>query len=299
MNIKLYKKALALALAGGIVLSNGITAHAVELPTPVEEEVDGVEYNTVIQATANVFVRKLPTTASESIGLMSIDEQVSKVGEYDNFYIVNYNNQIGYVSKDYSKEEVVTILPPQFEKLVYVNKPSTPVYDNILGVREIDDILQYEVCEVLGELNGMYYVNTNGVTGCVRADDCTELSDKVVVVDISDQHLKYYENNRLTLESDVVTGGPGHETNMGYHEIIQIRKNTRLKGPGWNVPVDVYAKFDADAEGFHDASWRPDTDFGGETYLTNGSHGCVNMPKENAKTLVKKLTVGDQVIIKR
>jgi len=33
----------------------------------------------------------------------------------------------------------------------------------------------------------------------------------------------------------------------------------------------------------HDASWR--SVFGGEIYKNNGSHGCVNMPYEAAKTV--------------
>ena len=35
--------------------------------------------------------------------------------------------------------------------------------------------------------------------------------------------------------------------------------------------------------GFHDASWR--SIFGGNIYLTNGSHGCVNMPRNSAEIL--------------
>ena len=35
--------------------------------------------------------------------------------------------------------------------------------------------------------------------------------------------------------------------------------------------------------GFHDADWQPY--FGGDRYLTGGSHGCINMPPENAEEL--------------
>ena len=35
--------------------------------------------------------------------------------------------------------------------------------------------------------------------------------------------------------------------------------------------------------GFHDAPWR--SEFGGDIYLTSGSHGCINMPASSAAQL--------------
>jgi len=35
--------------------------------------------------------------------------------------------------------------------------------------------------------------------------------------------------------------------------------------------------------GFHDADWQPY--FGGDRYLTGGSHGCINMPPDKAGEL--------------
>ena len=45
--------------------------------------------------------------------------------------------------------------------------------------------------------------------------------------------------------------------------------------------------------GFHDASWR--TEFGGTIYKTNGSHGCVNLPKEAAKQIFLNIDQGTMV----
>ena len=38
-----------------------------------------------------------------------------------------------------------------------------------------------------------------------------------------------------------------------------------------------------DGQGLHDASWR--SNFGGNIYQTNGSHGCVNLPTYAAATI--------------
>ena len=46
---------------------------------------------------------------------------------------------------------------------------------------------------------------------------------------------------------------------------------------------------------FHDADWR--YSFGGEIYLTNGSHGCVNLPPAAAAELFQITQVGDPVVV--
>ena len=49
-----------------------------------------------------------------------------------------------------------------------------------------------------------------------------------------------------------------------------------------------------EAWGFHDASWQ--RLFGGSRYLTNGSHGCVNMPPEMAAKLFDLISAGTPVV---
>ena len=45
--------------------------------------------------------------------------------------------------------------------------------------------------------------------------------------------------------------------------------------------------------GFHDADWRSASQLTNKnTYLTNGSHGCVNMFTEDAKYLYKNIYKG-------
>lgn len=54
-------------------------------------------------------------------------------------------------------------------------------------------------------------------------------------------------------------------------------------------------KFTNNSIGLHDASWRKS--YGGEIYKTNGSHGCVNLPKEAAYQLYDMVNVGTSVIV--
>lgn len=44
----------------------------------------------------------------------------------------------------------------------------------------------------------------------------------------------------------------------------------------------------------HDAKWR--SSFGGQIYMTNGSHGCVNLPPAVAKVIFQNISTGDPVL---
>lgn len=110
------------------------------------------------------------------------------------------------------------------------------------------------------------------------------LPETYVEVDISKQQLYCYYNDELILVADVVTGNPAigttPGTNLGYTETNGKLYQTYLMG---NSYVDIFISFNSDGEGFHNAPWR--TEFGGEIYKTNGSHGCVNMKYEDVKIL--------------
>jgi lipoprotein-anchoring transpeptidase ErfK/SrfK len=49
-------------------------------------------------------------------------------------------------------------------------------------------------------------------------------------------------------------------------------------------------------QGIHDAdNWR--SSYGGSIYLTNGSHGCVNTPRNKVKTIYENVEIGTPVIV--
>ena len=303
MNLRINKRMVALALSSALVLSHGTVCSAKEKDTKEDNSlrIETVSYKTVIEATSNVNLRSMPSLESSIYEVLPKGSTMDKISETDEFYVVDYNGKKAYISKDYSKEvtkEIRVNLNNPIKKLVYI-KDNTSIYSDKNHKNELGNLEQYEVCEVYDELLTQYEVKTPDYEGYVNKSSCGDLPSKCVVVDISDQNVKLYDNKEVTLESPVVTGGPKHGTNIGYHKILQIRHDTYLKGPSWNCHVNDFAKFDNDAEGLHDASWRKESEFGGDTYLHNGSHGCVNMPSEKAKTLIKQLNLGDTVIVKR
>ena len=47
--------------------------------------------------------------------------------------------------------------------------------------------------------------------------------------------------------------------------------------------------------GIHDAVWR--TEFGGNLYQLEGSHGCVNLPYDQAAALYSNVEIGMPVVV--
>jgi len=121
----------------------------------------------------------------------------------------------------------------------------------------------------------------------------TVVSKTYVDVDISEQTLRYYVNGQVVLSSPVVTGRPSMPTVQGTFAIYAKTRNTYLDGPGYHTFVSYWMPFYG-GYGLHDATWQ--AAFGGQRYLQGyGSHGCVNMPLDKARTLYGMVSVGTVV----
>ena len=83
-------------------------------------------------------------------------------------------------------------------------------------------------------------------------------------------------------------------TPTGVYQVYSMEKNTVLRGADYASPVSFWMPFNGGV-GFHDATWR--SSFGGTIYQYNGSHGCINMPYEKAKTLYNNISTGYYVVV--
>lgn len=130
--------------------------------------------------------------------------------------------------------------------------------------------------------------------GAVRGQN--DLGSTYVEINITAQHMWYYKNGSLVVEGDVVTGNAsnGNGTPGGIYKLKYKERNATLDGQDYSTPVDYWMPFNNNI-GIHDAVWR--TAFGGDIYLTAGSHGCVNSPPELAKTIYENISPGVPVIV--
>ncbi|MBY7006263.1 hypothetical protein FDB15_01190 [Clostridium botulinum] len=115
------------------------------------------------------------------------------------------------------------------------------------------------------------------------------VSDTFVEIDMTNQHLWFYKNGYLVVQSDIVTGNmsAGYATPSGTYKLYYKQKDTVLRGPGYASPVSFWMPFNGGI-GLHDANWR--SEFGGEIYKNGGSHGCINLPYSTAKSIYDNIT---------
>ena len=118
-----------------------------------------------------------------------------------------------------------------------------------------------------------------------------------VLVDISEQRAVFYRNGMRVLADNCVTGDAkrGYNTTVGIHKIIFKDLNRTLHGSYGEAFVKYWMRFTNSGQGLHDAGWR--RNFGSSIYISNGSHGCVNLPRETAATIYNNSYLGMPVIV--
>ncbi|WP_298837009.1 L,D-transpeptidase family protein [Clostridium sp.] len=125
--------------------------------------------------------------------------------------------------------------------------------------------------------------------------DINDIGNTYVEINITKQHLWFYKNGSLVVQGDVVTGNVSINdgTPTGIYKLKYKEKNATLVGEGYSVPVAEFMPFNGGI-GIHPATWR--NKFGGNIYLTNGSHGCINCPPSLSKTIFNNIEANTPVV---
>lgn len=127
-----------------------------------------------------------------------------------------------------------------------------------------------------------------------------DLAGTYIEVNLTKQHLWFYKNGSLVVESDLVSGcvADKAETQTGCFPIAYKESPSVLTGGnaenGYSEEVQFWMAF-FEGQGLHDASWR--SNFGGDIYLENGSHGCVNLPYGAAEKIYQHSKAGMAIIL--
>lgn len=211
-----------------------------------------------------------------------------------------------------SKEEVMNIIDNGFiESIYYVKNDTTLTIPSFLTESKVEEqvtLPKLECLEVYDILDDTCLVKTNEYIGFTTLENLEELTGTFVVVDISSQEVKLYCNNEVILTTPVVTGKPSTPSDKGLFEIYDISHSRYLIGPNYKSYVDIMMKYNG-GEGLHDAQyhthedgfrhgWRDASEFGGDTYLKHGSHGCINMLHDDVMTVSDYVDIGTKVLVK-
>lgn len=126
-----------------------------------------------------------------------------------------------------------------------------------------------------------------------------DLAGSYIEVSLDNQHLWLYKDGALITETDIVSGAPTpeRETYRGAWPIAYKASPFTLTSDvyGYNTKVTYWMPF-VYGQGLHDASWQ--SSFGGNRYKTGaGSHGCINLPKDQAALIYNTIDGGYPIII--
>lgn len=199
----------------------------------------------------------------------------SKIGEYVSWLAQTYNTAYKPKSLKTSYGQTVTI--------------SKSVYGWKINQKEETEALKQLLLSCESQEREPVYSQTAAV------HDGNDYGNTYVEINLTAQHLFFYKEGKLVVESDFVSGNEsrGWSTPAGAYPLTYKQRNATLKGQNYATPVSYWMPFNGGI-GMHDAYWR--SSFGGKIYKTNGSHGCINLPPAVAKTVYENISAGMPVL---
>lgn len=130
-----------------------------------------------------------------------------------------------------------------------------------------------------------------------------DIGNTYVELDLSAQHLWYYKDGEVLMESDFVSGtynDKSRRTPSGVYSLAYKQRNQVLRpAPNpdgtydYESPVSYWMPFNGGI-GLHDANWRGR--FGGNIYRNSGSHGCINLPVSFAGKFYESIEAGCPIV---
>lgn len=130
-----------------------------------------------------------------------------------------------------------------------------------------------------------------------------DINGTYVEISIDQQRMWFYKNGTCLVDTPIVTGNPnkGHGTPKGGVWRLKDKASPFTlvgKKPDGSIdyeePVNYWMPFNGGV-GIHDLTKR--SSFGGDIYLTNGSHGCINTPLDNVRTIYENIEVNTPIVV--
>ncbi len=244
-------------------------------------------YRTLPYSTYHSEIKSIKTVCGLHVGSFSMTSQLSKVSfswkkvsaakGYEIYYSTAKDGKyarLGYTSKDYYNTDKLTNGKTYYFRI----RPYKLVGSN------------------KAKVVGSFITKSIKVTNKAYGEN---IGNTYIEISLKQQHMWFYIGGKLYCETDVVTGNNDgyHNTPKGAYSIWQRAQNTVLVGANYASPVDYWLGFTYSGVGIHDASWRSNSEYGGTTYMGNGSHGCVNTPYKAVKKIYSKAKIGTRVVV--
>lgn len=127
------------------------------------------------------------------------------------------------------------------------------------------------------------------------------IGNTYIEISLEEQNMWFYKDGKCLVDTPVVTGLPteARQTEIGLYSLVSRETNRYLgtyEVQGYSSYVNYWMPFNG-GQGVHDSTWRDDSEYGGTTYKTKGSHGCVNTPLDKVKIIYENIKTGYPVIV--
>ena len=208
-----------------------------------------------------------------------------------------------------SESAMYETLQELFDRYNLNAKPGTTVFRSTsgrtiyLGGDEPEQIAKVNMKKEYEALKSAFLSQTRDekrviYTKKVDRGEVETVGDTYIEIDCSLQHLYMYEEGELICDTPVVTGNMswGAGTPEGRWYIINRARNATLIGADYVTKVNYWMAFTYNGHGIHDSTWRT-SGYGGDIYLYDGSHGCVNTPIDKVAFIYDNVIVGEPVLV--
>ena len=144
-------------------------------------------------------------------------------------------------------------------------------------------------------------------TNSAKSRETNDIGNSYVEISIARQTMWCYVDGKLLVTTPVVTGSVANGTETpkgGVWKVKGKRTDYTMTGkinpetgkPSYTAHCNYWIPYSEDLTiGLHDLVTR--SAYGGEIYLTNGSHGCVNTPLEAVKQIYDVVAYGFPVVV--
>ena len=125
-----------------------------------------------------------------------------------------------------------------------------------------------------------------------------DIGGTYIEVCISTQTMWCYYEGQLLVQTPIISGNvsKGYSTPSGSVWAIDAKKMDWKFTTFANAYSDYWMPFNGDV-GIHDASWQSADSYVVSTYLTAGSHGCLNTPYNAVQTIYEHVEIGTPVVV--
>ena len=247
-----------------------------------------------VDITIGTEVYQQPVTAESQdmqAKLTSLNQQLSNYRNASVTYTFGETTEVSNLAATYN-----TIYVPRTFHTSYGN--DVTVSSNEYGF-QIDQ--EAELAQLLKDIQSGKPVTRDPIYSIsgMKRNGKDDLAGSYIEVSLDNQHLWLYKDGALITETDIVSGAPTpeRETYRGAWPIAYKASPYTLTSDvyGYTTHVTYWMPF-VYGQGLHDATWQ--SSFGGNRYKSGaGSHGCINLPKDQAAVIYNTIDGGYPIII--